>query len=179
MQLRLGPRQGRAAPPRPGPTSHPPLQVAGKTRSAVPVERKHCACPVAGPGAGCPKEGFPRLPKLDPCTRVRGRWPGELAFRRGSLPPSPTARHTSGGEQPGAAPPAGMGTTLAGEGARGGIAVTRDCPRRFGQPSSARPRAASKRDEPDNWRDRRRAPFSLPRPPAGLCPPLRTCLTPP
>lgn len=137
-EICAGKTQAASGPPRPGPhlTPAPP----GCRENPVAVERKHCACPAARPGAGCPKQGFPRLPEPDHRTGVRGGRRGELAFLRRALPSPARLRGTQVAErQPGAMPPMGTGTRLAGEGARGGLAGTRDCPRRFGQPSSAPP----------------------------------------
>ena len=111
-----------------------------------------------------------RLPKgrfssKDPRPQVRGERRRQVAFRRGTLSPGPPAPHPCSGEARGAAPHAVSDSTsgAGGGGARGGIAVTRDCPWRFGQPSSAGQRAAGERSGADSEAGRFGAQRPFPR----------------
>lgn len=84
---------------------------------------------------------------------------GESWFSADGLSlPVRTAWYPDGVEAAQSARPAGSGTQRAGEGACAGIAETRDCPRRSGQPSSAQPSVRGYGNGPESWLDARSAP---------------------
>lgn len=152
---------GDSGPPLPGPTSCRGDGAAGKSWRAGARGPEHCACPVARPGAGRSKEGFFRLPEPDSCARgADARASSRLSAVGSSLLSVPLGTRVAE-RKPRAARPAGSGTRRAGEGACGGIAVTRDCPRRSGQPSSAGPSVggqSGRTGELAGWEQRARLP---------------------
>ena len=157
---------GDSRPPRPSPFPAPP--------PADPPELRGKAGEPADAGRGTAHAQWPDLLQVArrkgfffgcqsrtpaPGQRKPGRAFGFLQWDPPSL--SVPLGTRAAGRQPRAARPAGSGTRRAGEGACGGIAVARDCPRRFGQPSSAGPSVGGQSGgtgELAGWEQRARLP---------------------
>lgn len=167
----------RGSPAPPGPTSRLPLPAAGKTRKTVALLREHCACPVARLGAGRPRGGFPRLPELDARDRVRADSGNSWLPPWGTSLPGTPAWCPGGREAAQDCASRGVYFSSGGWGARG-VAATRDCPPRSGQPSSAWPSGGGQPVSPREPAGREPSALLPATPSAGLLPHSASALAP-